>query len=182
MGWFSAPLGDGLRSSAYAAPQGYPEEHHPTPAQTDLGDGYVPGFHGVNNGPTAHQGNTGDLYQDTHPGYAGLYVPDFRDASGAQPVAAERVPAVGSQSLVEARDARGVPGTNRAIHSTGPVTGTSDNLWSGRRAATVPKPVGQSGPVSGGQDANSAAARAYYSQQASYVSQAMAEATLMAAV
>lgn len=183
MALFSRPLGGDLRSSAYPAPAGYPGEHHPVPAAVDLGDGNVPGMHGVNGGPARWDGDTGNLYQDTAASYAGVYIPDYRHDVGAQPAATELAPAPGSENLIRARDANGIPGTNRAISVAGPVTGTSDNLWSSRRAATVAKPVtSMRGPVTGGQDTGTAATRAYYSQQASYISQAQAEASLMAVV
>lgn len=181
MGALNTPLGGGLRSSGYQDVPRAPE-FYVQPSQVDLGDGNIPGMHGTSGGPATWEGNTGDLYQDTHASYAGVYVPDFLDVPGPAVVATQLAPATGSENLVAPRDAFGVPGTNRAIHSAGPVTGTSDNAWSGRRAATVPRTVGSSGPVTGGQDVNQAAARAYYSQQASMISQAMAEASLMAVV
>jgi hypothetical protein len=181
VGLFSAQLPQAVRSSGYQIMPPPEDEGYIIPATVTLDDGFVPGFHGVSGGPTAVQGNTGDVdgFQAMAASYAGGYDPNFLEIPGQFVSAAQTTAGTGSANLVAPRDSGGIPGTNRLIQSAGPVSGTSDNLWSGKRAATVPKSVSVSGPVGGGQDTGIAAQRAYYSQQANYISQAGMESSLM---
>ena len=79
------------------------------------------------------------------------------------------------------RDAGGVPGTNRAIHSVGPVDGVPGDGWSGSRTALHQSQTQSAGPVTGGPDYGQSLTAAYYSAAQTNFSQAQAEAGMVAA-
>lgn len=182
MGFWNKPLSSDLTSSGFATPEGYPQETFDLPSAVNLDDTTIPDYLTGNGEVSAYRSNTGDLFQETHTFSEGQYQLDYLNIPGEFVTAQNIVPAAGSSDLAQPRDTGGIPGTNRAIHSEGPVTGTPDNNWTGTRTRTVAQAVGMTGPVIGGADTGHGVSNAYYAQQNAMYSQAAAEAALMAAI
>lgn len=177
MGWFSRPLASDLRPREYGTP-----DHFILPSAVELGSTAYPEFHGIEDGPSALRSNTGEVFQADNPEYAGRYELGYLEQPGAISSLASIAPAPGSSDLTVARDAGGVPGTNRAIHSVGPVDGLLSDAWSGSRTALhAPQPQAH-GPVTGGPDYGQSLTAAYYSAAQANFSQAQAEAAMVAAL
>lgn len=177
MGWFNKPLPASLRPAEYGHPEGYD-----FPNAVDLDSVSYPEFHGVEDGPTAHRAITGEKFQDENPEYAGQYQLGYLDQPGAVPSQTYLAPAPGSQDLSAPRDSGGVAGTNRVIHSVGPVDGAGADSWSAARTDLHTPLVGTGGPVSGGPDYGHTLNAAYYAQAQAQFSLAAAEAAMVAAV
>lgn len=182
MGFFTQPLAANLKSSGFAKPAGYPNETFDYPSTVELDDANIPDYLTGDGSPSAFRSDTGNLFQETHTAAEGRYQLDYLDEVGTQVSAQNLVPAAGSSDLTFARDTGGIPGTNRVIHSEGPVTGTPDVFWTGHRTQTQAERVGLNGPVVGGADVGHGVSNAYYAQQNAMYSQAAAEASLMAAI
>jgi len=182
MGFWNKPLNGSLMSSGFAQPEGFPQETFDSPSAVNLDDTTIPDYLTGNGEVSAYRSNTGDLFQETHSFADGVYQLDYLDVPGEFVTATELAPAPGSANLIAPRDTGGIPGTNRLIHSQGPVTGTPDNQWTGERTRTVAQAVGMNGPVIGGADVGHGVSNAYYAQQNAMYSQAAAEAALMAAI
>jgi hypothetical protein len=180
MGWFTRPLPASLRPAEYGHPEGFD-----FPNTVDLDSVAYPEFHGVADSPEAHRGVTGELFQDTAPEYAGQYELGFIDQPGTVPSQTYLAPAPGSQDLVAPRDTGGVPGTNRVIHSVGPVDGAGTDggaTWSSVRTDLHTPVAQQGGPVTGGPDYGHSLNAAYYAQAQAQYNLASAEAAMVAAI
>lgn len=175
MGFFSRPLAADLRPRE----SGF-QDHFVLPSAVELDSEAYPEFHGVEGGPSAVRSNTGELFQDTAPEYAGQYELSYLNQPGTVGSLASLVPAAGSSDLSAPRDSGGVPGTNRAIHSTGPVDGLPEG-WTGSRTALHQAQTQSAGPVTGGPDYGQTLTAAYYSAAQANFSQAQAEAAMVAA-
>jgi len=183
MGIFSKPLNNSLMSSGFATPAGFPNETFDFPSTVEMdNEASIPDPLTNSGHFSEYRSNTGDLFQDTHTAAEGVYQLDYLEESGAREVATQLAPAPGSENLTAPRNAGGIAGTNRIIHSKGPVTGSPDNFWTGDRTATMAQNPGMNGPVIGGADTGHGVSQAFYSQQNAMYSQAMAEAGLMAAI
>lgn len=176
-GWFNKPLPASLRPAEYGHPEGFD-----FPNTVDLDSTSYPEFHGVEDGPSAFRANTGEMFQDAAPEYAGRYEPGFLNQPGAVPAQAFLAPAPGSQDLSAPRDSGGVAGTNRLLLSAGPVDGAAADAWTASRADLHTAVVGTAGPVAGGPDYGHQLNAAYYAQAQAQFSQAQAEAGMVAAV
>lgn len=176
---FTAPLSNSLRSREY----GYPQEHFDLPSVDEPVDevaypDYVP-----HNGPSEHRANTGELFQEGNPDYAGTYALDFMNEPGQLPGFAELAPAPGSESLSAPRNSDEVPGTNTIIHSEGPVRSTTTDTWSGTRADLYRSNPNYGGPVAGGPDYAQGMQAAFFQQQAlAAYSEAASNAAMVSAV
>lgn len=178
MSWFTRPL----PGRPTAAEYGHAAEGFDFPNAVALDSVAYPDFTGPDGGPEAHRAVTGETFQATNPEYAGAYALGYLDAPGAPVSAAFLAPAPGSVDLSAARDAGAVPGTNRLIHSEGPVTGSPFVGWTGTRT-DLHKPIAQvDGPVTGGPDYGRTLTAAYYGQAQAAYSQAAAEAAMVAAL
>jgi hypothetical protein len=171
MGWFSRPLAADLRPREYGTP-----DHFILPSHVELDSTAYPEFHGVEDGPSAVRSNSGELFQAMAPEYAGQYELGYLNQPGTVPTDASLY-----QDLAAPRDAGGVPGTNRTIHSIGPVDGTPDTGWSGSRTALHAPQTQSQGPVTGGPDYGQTLTAAYYSAAQANFSQAQAESAMVAA-
>jgi hypothetical protein len=169
-------------SSGFSQQLGFINETTDLPSEVNLDDVTIPEYMTESGYVAEYRGNAGDLYQESHSAGEGLYQLNYLNETGLGEVATQLNPAAGSANLIEPRNAHGIPGTNRVIHSTGPVTGTPDNWYSGQRTATQAQPVGLNGPVVGGADTGHGTSNAYYAAQNAMYSQAAAEAGLMAAI
>lgn len=178
MGWFSKPLASDLRPREY----GRPTEGFDFPNTVELDSVAYPEFHGVEDGPSAYRSNTGEAFQHENPEYAGQYELGYLAQPGTMPSTAYLAPAPGSQDLTAPRDSGGVPGTNRVIHSIGPVDGTVSDDWTGSRTGLHAPRVQANGPVAGGPDYGHSLTAAYYSAAQANFSQAQAEAGMVAAL
>ena len=114
---FATALPSTARSSEY----GHPGESFDLPTAVLEDEVAYPEFAGVAGGPSEHRANTGELFQAGNPAYAGTYQLEYQNDSGVTPGFFEQVAAPGSASLSAPRNAGEVTGTNRIIHSTGPV-------------------------------------------------------------
>lgn len=180
MGWFTRPLPQPSTAGEY----GRPAEGFDFPSQVDLDSTAYPEYTGPDGGPEAHRGVTGALFQSdpSMPADLGLYQLDYLEVSGAAPAQQFLAPAPGSVDLVMARESGGVAGTNRIIHSVGPVDGAMGDGWTGTRT-DLHRLIPQSdGPVTGGPDYGHTAMAAYYSVAQAAFSQAAAEAGMVAAL
>jgi hypothetical protein len=182
MAFWNQPLSNGLMSSGFATPEGFPGETFDGPSGADLDDNNIPDFLTDTASHSEFYSNTGDLFQGTHTMAEGYYQLGYLEAPGVLETAQNIVPAAGSSDLTMPRNTGGIPGTNRTILSDGPVTGTPDNQWTNHRTSTRAEHVGLNGPVIGGADTGHGVANAYYAQQNAMYSQANAEAALMAAI
>lgn len=182
MGFWNKSLDNSLMSSGFGNNEGFPNETFDLPSDVDLDDNNIPEYLTDSDSFSEWRSNTGDLFQETHSSYDGVYQLDYLNIPGAQDLAANLAPAPGSEDLAFARNANGIPGTNRSIFSQGPVTGTPDVAWTDKRTRTQAEHVGLNGPVVGGADVAQGVANAYYAQQNAMFSQAAAEASLMAAI
>jgi len=172
MGWFSRPLAADLRPREYGTP-----DHYVLPSAVELDSTAYPEFHGVEGGPSALRANTAEVFQDAAPEYAGQYELGYLNQPGTVPTNASLY-----QDLTVPRDSGGVPGTNRAIHSIGPVGGLPGDGWTGSRAALHAPQTQSGGPVTGGPDYGQTLTAAYYSAAQANFSQAQAEAAMVAAL
>lgn len=175
---FATALPSTARSSEY----GYPGDRFDLPTASDIDEVSYPENRGVADGVSEYRSNTGELFQQGNPGYAGEYELSFMDAAGAMPGYSELQPAAGSSSLSAPRNAGENTGTNRQIKSTGPVSGTDGDQWSGVRAELNKPNPNYGGPVTGGPDYASSLANSYFAQQANYFSEQMSAAAMVAAV
>lgn len=171
MGWFSRPLAADLRPREYGTP-----DHYVLPSAVELDSTGYPEFHGVEGGPAALRANTAEVFQSDAPEYAGVYELGYLNQAGTMPTDASLY-----QDLSAPRDAGGVPGTNRIIHSMGPVDGSPDSGWSGSRTALHAPQTQAMGPVTGGPDYGQTLTAAYYSAAQANFSQAQAESAMVAA-
>lgn len=177
MGWFKRSLPQDLRPREYGT-----ADHFVLPSAVELDSTSYPVFHGIEGGPASLAGNVMDLAQDTAPEYAGTYELGYLNQPGQVTSLASLVPAAGSSDLTAPRDAGGVAGTNRIIHSVGPVDGVVSDGWTGSRADLHAPQVQANGPVAGGPDYGHSLTAAYYSAAQANFSQAQAEAAMVAAL
>jgi hypothetical protein len=175
---FATALPSTARSSEY----GYPRDHFDLPTATDLDEVSYPEFHGVEDGPSEYRSNTAEVFQAGNPEYAGVYELGFNNDPGIAPTYSELAPSVGSSSLSASRNSGEVVGTNRLIQSTGPVSGTDGDRWTGERAALYKPNPNYGGPVSGGPDVAAGIHAAYFQSQAQYFSQQASDAAMVSAV
>jgi len=177
LGWFKRSLPQDLRPREYGTP-----DHFVLPSAVELDSAAYPVLHGVEGGPAALVGNSAEVFQADAPEYAGQYELGFLNQPGTVASLASMVPAPGSSDLVAPRDAGGVPGTNRIIHSVGPVDGVLSDGWTGSRADLHTPAPALNGPVSGGPDYGQTLTAAYYASAQANFSQAQAEAAMVAAL
>lgn len=177
MGWFTRSLPTDLRPREYGTP-----DHFVLPSAVELDSTAYPEFHGVEGSPAALVGNSAEVFQADAPEYAGRYELGFLNQPGTISTLSSVVPAAGSSDLLVARDSGGVPGTNRIIHSVGPVDGNLSDGWTGSRADLHTPLVSTNGPVTGGPDYGQTLTAAYYSAAQANFSQAQAEAAMVAAL
>lgn len=185
MGLFSRPVPANSLSSGFAGEYGDPTvtfDHPSSIAIDEVAYPVGPGADGV--AISAPDSNSGEAFQRAgyQPDYAGLYELGYRNDQGLMPSYAEMSPAPGSPSLVAPRDANGVPGTNRVIHSVGPVEGAQVDSWTGLRDEAYSQELGLYGPVAGGPDYHSQLQQAYWHAHNNNVDYAAAEAGMVAAV
>lgn len=129
-----------------------------------------PDFTGLSGG-VSYRSNSADLFDGTGLGYL--------NNPGPESIPTFQAPAPGSVDLSAARYDNGIPGTDRIIHSDGPVSGDGTEFNDGRAVLNTPNP-GYAGPVTGGPDyAQTAAANYFASQAQQYSAQASAEALLV---
>jgi len=112
----------------------------------------------------------------------GDYQLGFVNAPLPTPNYAPLNPAPGSVDLERPRDTPFfAPGTNRLIHSKGPVTGVYTERFDGERAVIGSQTPGQGGPVTGGPDyAQQLALTFQAAQNIAYSQQATAQALVSA--
>lgn len=175
---FATALPSTARSSEY----GHPGDRFDLPTATDIDEVAYPETHGIADGVSEYRSNTGELFQQGNPEYAGEYELGFMNASGSMPGYSELQPAAGSSSLTAPRNTGENTGTNNLIHSKGPVSGTDGDQWSGVRAALNRPNPNYGGPVTGGPDYAASVANAYFAQQANYFSEQASAAALVAAL
>lgn len=179
MGWFTRPLPVSLQPKEYGHPEGFD-----FPNKVELDSVTYPEAHGVA-GPLAAIGSTGERDQTQAPEYAGQYELGYLNQPGALPTQTYLAPAPGSQDLLVPRDTGGISGTNRILHSVGPVDGAGTdggNTWTSDRDVLHKAAVGNSGPVAGGPDYGHSLTAAYYAQAAAQFNTAAAEASMVAAL
>jgi len=120
---------------------------------------------------------------ESDPFNVGSYGVAFMDAPAITPSMTQLNPAPGSVNLEQPRDTPFfAPGTNRIIHSTGPVTGAGSERYDGDRAEIGSNPVGQGGPVTGGPDYAQQLALTFQAAQNIAYSQQAAASALVSAV
>lgn len=176
---FTAPLSNSLRSREY----GYPQEHFDLPSPDELVDEVAYPDFVPNNGPSEYRANTGEVFQEGNPDYAGTYALDFMNEPGILPSFTENTPAPGSQSLVAPRNADEIAGTNTIIKSDGPVRSETTDTWSGDRAALYRSNPNYGGPVQGGPDYATGMQAAYFQSQAlAAFSEAASNSAMVSAV
>jgi hypothetical protein len=175
---FATALPSTARSSEY----GYPQDHFDLPTASDIDEVSYPEYHGIADGPSEYRSNTAELFQAGNPEYAGTYELGFNNDPGIAPGYSELSPAAGSSSLSAPRNSGEVVGTNRLIQSTGPVSGTDGDRWTGERAALHKPNPNYGGPVTGGEDYAAALHNAYFQSQAQYFSQQASDAAMVSAV
>lgn len=170
---------------AYPAPYGYPGGHFDFPYQvttTDANsvtpvnsDGTPMPWDYENVMPTAP-------FEPENPFNVGAYGLGFMDAPALTPTHASLNPAPGSVDLIQPRQTPYFPnGTNRLIHSKGPVTGVYVERYDGSRQEIGRVPTGQGGPVTGGPDYAQQLAQTFMAAQAqAYSSYAQASALVSA--
>ena len=106
---------------------------------------------GLGGGVGAYRGNESEQFQNDLPNYVGHYQLGFMNEPGLETVYVGVAPAIGSTDLAFPRDTGSVPGTDRIIHSVGPVSGRNSN-WTGLRNVNHTPAPGVTGPVVGGAD------------------------------
>lgn len=155
---------------------GYPDESFDFPSRIDLDSVSYPELNGLGGGVSAYRDSQAYQFQSDNPAYAGEYQLGYLNAPGiVMPNADLRHDIIGRED----DDGRN-PGTNRIIHSIGPVTGR-DNGFSGIRDELVQPNPGYAGPVSGGSDYAQQLAASYFASQAlAYSEQASAQAMVSA--
>lgn len=176
MAWFKRPLAQDLRPREYGTP-----DHFVLPSAVELGSTAYPVFHGVEGGISPVVSNTGEVFQADNPEYAGKYELGYLNQPGLVSELASLNPAPGSADLAVPRFAGGVPGTNRIIHSVGPVDGVLSDQFSGSNTKLHAPNMQANGPVTGGPDYGQSLTAAYYSAAQANFSQAQAEASMVAA-
>lgn len=122
---------------------------------------------------------------ETNPLWAGEYALGFLANPLPAPTYNPTNPAPGSVDLERPSDTPFfAPGTNRLIHSIGPVTGNggSEGRWDGSRATIGRAPTGQGGPVTGGPDYAQQLALTFQAAQNIAYSQQAAASALVSAV
>lgn len=150
------------------------------PSDVTLDDPTYPDLTGLGGGVAAYRGNQDAQFQNANPEYAGEYGLDYLDAPGLIPAYAGLNPAPGSVDLIQPRNAGEVSGTNRIIHSVGPVTGESHSWTELQTPLNQPNP-NYGGPVTGGGDYSQQLAATYFASQARMLSeQASAQAMVYA--
>lgn len=140
---------------------------------------------GIGGGVEAYRSNTGELFQDSAPEYAGTYTPGFENSPGVLYDNSSYTPAPGSQDLSAPRSDGGVPGTNRLIRSQGPVTGEGSDggqSWTGNRAELHRPNPNYAGPVVGGPDYSNSLGAAYYADTLAGYSEISATSAMVSAV
>lgn len=175
---FAVALPSTARSSEY----GYPGDRFDLPTASDEDEVSYPETHGIADGVSEYRSNTGELFQPANPEYAGEYELKYRNDAGVMPFYSELQPSAGSSSLSAPRNSGENTGTNRVIHSTGPVSGTDGDRWTGDRAELNKPNPNYGGPVSGGPDYSASLANSYFAQQANYFSEQASAAAMVAAV
>lgn len=163
----------------YPAPLGDPGSHFDFPYQvvTDDANSITPvNADGVPM-PISYQ-SVMPASPETDPFNVGAYQLQFMDAPAITPSMTQLNPAPGSVNLEQPMDTPFfAPGTNRIIHSKGPVTGTYVERYDGDRAEIGSIPAGQGGPVTGGPDyAQQLALTFQAAQNIAYSQQAAAQA------
>lgn len=139
-----------------------------------------PDFTGLGDAPAAYRGVASDVIKDPNPAYVGQDQLGYLNNPGIKAAYEDVYPSPGSVDLVAPRQAYGVPGTDRIIHSIGPVSGDNNTFDGNRAALNTPNP-GYAGPVTGGPDYATIAATNYFASQAQmYSEQAQAAALLVA--
>ena len=176
------PFAVALPSTARSSEYGYPGDTFDAPTASDIDEVSYPENRGIADGVSEYRSNTGELFQQGNPEYAGEYELQFMNAAGTQPGFSELQPAAGSSSLSAPRNAGEITGTNNLIHSTGPVSGSDGDGWTGVRAELNKPNPNYGGPVSGGQDYSASLAASYFAQQAAYYSEQASAAAMVAAV
>lgn len=162
---------------------GYPDDSFDLPSSVDLTSVAYPVPTGLGGGVAAYRGNQADQFQSDNPGYAGEYELGFMDATGIVPGYNELNPAPGSASLLAPRGTAGggQPGTNRIIHSEGPVSGVGSEFSGLQAALNAPNPQ-YAGPVSGGADYSQQLAASYFAAQAIQFSEQASASAMVSAV
>jgi hypothetical protein len=171
-----------LPSSARSSEYGYPQDTWDGPTASDIDEVSYPENVGIADGVSEYRSNTGEVFQQGNPEYAGTYELGFMNAPGTQPGYSELQPQAGSSSLSAPRNAGEITGTNRLIQSTGPVSGTDGDQWSGVRAELNKPNPNYGGPVTGGPDYAASLASSYFAQQANYFSEQASAAAMVSAV
>lgn len=177
-----------LFSTAVPDEMGYEAETFAFPSPVDLADEVAyPELtgQGLGGGVSAYRSNTGELFQESAPEYAGQYLPGFENAAGTLFDNSSTAPAPGSQDLIAARDTGGVSGTNRLIRSVGPVTGEGadgGNSWTGNRAELYQSNPNYAGPVVGGPDYANALGSAHYADTLAGYSEIASTSAMVSAV
>ena len=174
-------MGNPLFSTAVAAAAGYENETFDHPAATELMDEVAYPELPV----SAYRSNTGELFQDGAPQYAGKYELAFMDAPGVLFDNSSYSPAPGSEDLIAPRFADGVGGTNRIIKSEGPVSGSGSDggtTWSGNRAELNRPNPNYAGPVVGGPDYANSLGAAYYADTLAGYSEIASTSAMVSAV
>jgi hypothetical protein len=178
---FAVPLPSAARSGEY----GYPGETFAFPSTVVTDDVTYPQETDGERGVQALHSNSGDVFQDSNPEYAGRYELEYMNTVGLVPAYTEQVPAPGSQSLSAPRNAGEIAGTNRIIQSDGPVRGDGadgGNSWTGQRDAAYKPNMQYNGPVSGGRDYGTNVQLAYFASQAAMLSQQAIDSAMVSAV
>lgn len=174
-----------LFSTGKPAEMGYPNETFDLPSQVDLDDPIYPEFTGISAGPSEWRSNTGELFQEDAPEYAGKYEVGFENEVGSSFKNESLNPAPGSVDLIAPMDTGSIPGTNRLIKSDGPVDGAGADqgiTWTGEQGDLYKPNPNYSGPVAGGPDYANSLARAYYADQNDGFSQIDATSSMVSAV
>lgn len=170
---FSTPLPSTVRSSEY----GFPNETFDYPSTVELDNTSYPVMDGVENGPSKYRSTVGNVHQDSNPAYAGSTALAWTDTPGIQP-GYSALP----DDLAFPVNAGEITGTDGIIASSGPVAGTTPDVWTGDRAALHKPTPGTNGPVSGGPDYGQALNAAYHAANAAVFNAAAAESAMVAAV
>lgn len=170
-----------LFSTAVPAVAGYENETFDLPAARELTDEVAYPELPV----TAYRSNTGELFQNAAPEYAGKYELGFENAPGVLFDNSSTAPAPGSTDLSAPRYDGGVSGTNRIIRSDGPVGGEGTDggtTWSGNRADLYRSNPNYNGPVVGGPDYANALGAAYFADTYAGYSEIAATSAMVSAV
>jgi hypothetical protein len=170
-----------LFSTAVAASSGFENETFDLPAARELTDEVAYPELPV----SAYRSNTGELFQDSAPEYAGTYALGFENSPGVLYDNSSVAPAPGSTDLAAPRYDGGVSGTNRIIRSDGPVAGHGTDggeSWTGNRADLYRSNPNYNGPVVGGPDYANSLGSAYFADTMAGYSEIAATSAMVSAV